>query len=242
MKQVILFLFFCQALTAFGQEKMLSKIKLKNGSKIKAEIIENRPGEFVQIKLTAEQLTTINYADIISIHNTHYQYDSDFELKEGLSFEGSYAFMFGKSGSFDELRVGMSLGVVGSYRFKPYFSVGAGVELNALYVNSDYLLFPIFGRISGSFSEKKVTPYYILDLGWSSASSGNDLGEDFDMQGGYLFRPEIGVRINQVRIGVGLQNQMVRTRYTTNLWWGDEQVVEEERMLRNIRIGVSVIF
>jgi hypothetical protein len=91
-------------------------------------------------------------------------------------------------------------------------------------------------------SNKRVAPYYILDLGWSSASTGEMNQEDFEMQGGLLLRPEIGIRVNKLRIGFGYQSQQIRTSYSSFLWWGDEQLVEEKRMMRNIRIGVSVIF
>ena len=242
MKSLLLILLLGLSTAVFGQEPVLSKIKLKNGTSIKGRVVENKPGDYITIMLTEDQFSTIDYADIISIRDQYYHYDSQFKLEKGLNVEGSYAFMFGKAGGMDELRVGMSLGVTASYRFRSYLALGAGVEINTLYVNSDFLLVPMYARISGSLTPKKVAPYYIFDFGWSTASTGEEIGQDFDMEGGFLFRPEIGVRVNQVRIGVGYQNQVVHTRYTTNFWWGGEQIIEEDRVLRNIRLGVSVIF
>jgi hypothetical protein len=136
----------------------------------------------------------------------------------------------------------MSLGVTGNYRFNPYVTLGAGIEVNSLYVNSNYLLVPIYARLSGSFSENRSVPYYILNIGWSSASTGDMIEEDFAMKGGLFLRPEIGVRVNKVRLGVGYQIQQLETSYRNDLWWGDEQVVVEKRIMRNIRLGVSVLF
>lgn len=243
MKKLLFILCFSLILQAAAQDAgQFSKIKLKNGAEMTALIVEHYPGDYIKVKLGEGQFSKINYTEIASIHDKNYHYRGQFSLENGFYLEGAYAFMFGKSGDMNELRVGMSLGLTGNFRFNPYLSLGAGVEINALYVNSDYFLLPLYGRVSGSFSNKRVSPYYIVDLGWSSASTGNMLQEDFEMRGGLFIRPEIGIRINKVRIGFGYQNQQVRTSYSNFLWWGGEQLVEEKRMMRHIRLGMSVLF
>lgn len=243
MKSSLIIVFAFLAHFCIGQDtSMLSKIKLKNGTEFRAVIVENQPGEFIKIRITEDELSTIKYADIASIRQEQYRYHTEFTLPRGLFVEGAYAFMFGKSGGNDDLRVGMSLGATLNYRFNPHLALGAGIDVNTLYVNGNYLLVPFYARISGSMSAKRVAPYYILDLGWSTASTGDMLEADYKMQGGPMFRPELGVRVNKVRIGIGYQNQQISTTYTNTWWWGDQEVVEEERILRNIRLGVSVIF
>ena len=242
MKKLLIVCLFL-ATSAIGQElASFSKIRLKNGSEFTAQIVENHPGDFIKIKLGEGQFSTIKYGDIASIKDKNYQFKSEFRLEKGLFAETAFAFMFGKSGELGDVRVGMSLGATGNYRFNPYLALGAGVEINTLYVNSDFFLVPIYARISGSFSERRVVPYYMLDLGWSSASTGEQQADDYEMSGGLFVRPEIGIRFNKVRVGFAYQNQQVRTSYANNFWWSGEQLVEEKRIMRNIRMGVSVIF
>lgn len=240
---IIILLWIGLSVPAIGQElNNFSKIKLLDGSEYSALIVENHPGDFIRIRISEGQLSTINYADIESIRGKNHRYQKQTSLEKGFFAESAYAFMFGKPGGEGDLRVGMSLGLTGNFRFNPYLSLGAGVEVNALYVNSNFLLIPVYGRISGSFADKRVAPYYMLDLGWSAASTSDGREPDFEMKGGIMLRPEVGVRINRVRIGIGYQNQRVSTSYTNNFWWRDEQLVEEHRVMRNIRMGVSVIF
>lgn len=243
MRVFTLIIFIFLASQGFAQESLtLSKIKLNDGSEFTATIIENQPGKFIKIKFASDQYATIDYAQITLIRNKNYNYHSRFELPRGLYVEAAYAFMFGKSGEYGDPRIGMSLGATLNYRFNPYLAVGAGADVNTLFVNSNYLLIPVYARVSGSLATKLVSPYYMLDIGWSSASTGDMLESDYEIMGGAMVRPEVGVRINKVRIGLGYQIQKLHTSYTNDWWWGDQQEVEEQRTMRNIRLGISVIF
>ena len=242
---IIVLLLSISGLT-FSQDLVsLSKVKLKDGSQFTAQIIENQPGSFIKIRVTGDQTTIIQYSEIESIKAKNFTYFTEFYLPRKFFLEGAYSFVFGKSGTYDDLRAGISLGLTGNYRFYPSLSVGLGIGVDALYLNSSFLLVPLYGRISGSLEQKRISPYYIFDFGWSAASTGDNRETDVTMNGGYMIRPEAGVRINSLRIGVAYQIQKITTSQINNLWWGwgnDQQLIEETRIMRNIKFGVSIIF
>lgn len=240
---LIVLIVLAVSVTSFGQEKAsLSRIKLKDGSEFTAKIVENRPGNYIKISISGNQTSTIYYEAIESIKDKSYSYHSKFMLPQGLYFDGSYAFLFGRSGGMNDLRVGMALGGTANYRFNPYLETGVGVEISVLYVNGNYLLVPMFARISGSVVEKRISPYYQLDMGWSTASTGNISEQDLEMKGGLFLRPSIGIRFNNVKVGFAYQVQNIETSYQFDLWRSGNELVEEKRVMRNLSIGASVIF
>ena len=237
-----LFVLFFVQLSIAQNHNSLSRIKLKDGSEFTAKIIENRPGHYIKISISAGQASTISYDLIESIKDKNYRYKSKFLLPRGFYFDGNYAFLFGRSTTLSDLRVGMSLGGSANYRINPYFETGIGTEISVLYVNANYLLVPIYARISGSVAEKRISPYYQFDLGWSSASSGNEAEQDIKTKGGLFLRPAIGIRFNKVKVGISYQLQNIETSFRNGFWWGGEDRTEEKRLMRNLTIGASIIF
>ena len=243
MKKVLisLFLLTVASFTVQAQEEVSykSKIKLKDGSELRVVIIENVPEKYVRIKLPGNETATINYADILSIKHKDYVYEQNFDLPKGLYFEGTTALLFGRSSEYTK-RVGIILGVTASYRFYPGLSLGLGVEPT---MASNFLLMPIYARISGDFKEKRQGLTYFVDAGWSLARNTDIYYETVRTAGGWFLRPGLGLRLNQFTLTVAYQVQKVTTTSQNPVsQWALEQVLVEERVMRNVVLGVRLAF
>ena len=153
--------------------------------------------------------------------------------------DGSFGFLFGRSSEFSSPRVGVDIGVSGNYRFNSFLSLGLGSEATALAVSEGQFLFPVYARLRGHMAERRVAPIYILDAGWAFA--GKSKSENSLVNGGWFVRPAIGLQINKFTVSVGYQLQKIITT-TENSWWGAGDQLVEERLMKNINIGVNLIF
>jgi len=238
----ILFILLFVVSLAYAQDvASQSKIKLTDGSELYVLIIENVPGKYILIKLPGSEKATIDYRDIVSIKHKNFVYHEKFVLPQGFYMDGTFSLLFGRSSEFSSVRVGLGLGVSGNYRFNSFLSLGLGTEANALFVNEGSFTFPVYARIRGNFVERRIAPVYILDAGWSFVAN-NQSGNSM-VAGGWFFRPAIGLQINKFNISVGYQLQKITTS-TENprWWWGRDQQVVEERLVKNITLGASLRF
>lgn len=243
MRGLITFLGIITSVLTYGQETFsYSKIKLKDGSELKTTIIENVPGDYIKIRIMEGQEPIISYDNIILIKHKNYVYHSKFYLPEGFYIDASYAMLFGKASEFSSTRFGMSLNVAANYRFNSYISLGVGVEPTALFVSGNYQMLPIYIHFTGNVQERRVSPVYSLDIGWSFVGSSEQNNDFTSVAGGYFVRPGIGVRFNKFVVGLSYQLQNVNTTIERDLWWGDQSVINEDRLMRNIRLSASVIF
>ena len=103
------------------------------------------------------------------------------------------------------------LDVVAGYRFSQYLKAGLGLgaryytDNNAVRTTTKKWALPIYLDVRGNFipdDYRNVVPFYAVDLGAS-------------MQGGFLFRPTVGLRIGQKRnafiVGLGYSGQDLKT-------------------------------
>ena len=239
---IIIFILFAISSADAQKRESYSKIKLKDGSELRVTVIENIPGKYVKIKFSGDQVSTLNYADIASIRHKNYVYQSRFVLPRKFYIDGSFGLIFGKVDDFGTSRVGMSISVAGNYRLNSYLSLGLGIEPSALYINSNYLLLPIYLHVTGNLAERRTSAFYMFDLGYSTADSNETDSETIAMDGGIFIRPGIGIRFNKVVVGLSYQIQKISTTRNSDLWWGDQRTTIEERTMRNVRLGFSIIF
>jgi hypothetical protein len=241
-KLSILFALLFTAYLGYAQdEASRSKIKFTDGSELNVLIIENVPGKFIKIQLPGSEEVTIDYKNIVSIKHKSFVYHQKFRLPKGFYMDGSFSLLFGKSSEFSDIRAGIAIGASGNYRFNSYLSLGLGTEFTALFISDGKFMFPVYARIRGSFTEKRVAPVYLVDAGWSFVA--NDPDSFSTVDGGWFARPALGIRINKFTATVGYQLQQITTTTVNNWWWGGgEQTTVEERLMKNISFSASLMF
>ncbi len=217
-----------------------SKIRLEDGSEMQVMIIENVPGKYIKIKLPGNEEATIDYKNIVSIKHKSFVYHTSFKLPKGFYLDGSFSFLFGRSSEFSSTRLGIGLGVSGNYRFNSYLSLGLGTEATALAASEGQFVFPVYARLRGHMAERRIAPIYILDAGWAFA--GKSKSENSFVDGGWFVRPAIGLQINKFTVSVGYQLQKITTTTDNSWWWGAGDQLVEERLMKNINIGINLIF
>jgi hypothetical protein len=241
LKKLLFLLILFYSFSALAQETVSnSKIKLVDGSELQVLIIENLPGKYIKIKLPGDEDVIINYRDIVSIKHKSFVYHAKFLLPKGFFVDGSFSFLFGRSSEFSDLRFGLAIGLTANYRFNSYFAAGLGVEPTALFVNGGNMLLPVYAHFSGSFIERRIAPVYMLDAGWSLAA--NDPSSNATVDGGWFFRPTIGLQINKFTLGIGYQLQKITTTTDNAWWWGDNGLTVEERLMKNIIFSAHLYF
>ena len=219
----------------------LSKIKLIDDSELHVLIIENVPGKYIRIKLPGTEEAVIEYKNIVSIKHKSFVYHGKFQLPKGFYMDGSFSLLFGKSSAVSPLRLGLGLGVSANYRFNSFLSLGLGTEVSALFINEGAFIFPVYARLRGNFVERRITPVYLLDVGWSFVA--NDKNSSSTVDGGWFARPAIGLQINKFTVSVGYQLQKTTTTTFNSWWWGGgDQLIVEERLMKNISFGASLMF
>ena len=241
-KLIIILLLAVISSLAYAQEvSSQSKIKLTDGSELHVLIIENVPGKYIKIKIPGNDEATIDYSNIVSIKHKSFVYHQKFTLPKGFYMDGTFSLLFGRSSEFSSPRVGLGLGTTGNYRFNSFLSLGLGAEVNALFVDEGAFVFPIYARIGGNFVERRISPVYLLDAGWSFVN--NDKDSNSSISGGWFARPALGLQINKFTVSVGYQLQKTTTTTENSWWWGGgDQLVVEERLMKNITFGARLIF
>ena len=240
-KLEILFVLLIVASLSYAQDvTSQSKIKLIDGSELRVLILENVPGKYIKVKIPGNEAATIDYKNIISIKHKSFVYHASYKLPRGFYMDGSFSFLFGRSAEFSSPRLGVGIGVSGNYRFNSYLSLGLGTEATALAITEGQFVFPVYARLRGNFIERRVAPIYILDAGWAFA--GKTKSENSWIDGGWFVRPAIGLQINKFTVTVGYQLQKITTTTENSWWWGTGDHLVEERLMKNINVGVNLIF
>jgi len=239
MKKALILILVAGAIGLHAQDlKFLSKIKLKDGSELHVAILENVPGKYIKIQLPGDTEATIDYDKILSIKHKNYSYQPEFHLPGGVFFEGSTSLLFGRTNEYSG-RAGLVLGFTANYRFNSVISIGLGADPSIL---TGYLLLPIYAHFSGNFVEKRVAPVYFLDAGWSFARANKGSAEEVSTEGGWFVRPGVGMRFNKLTVSLGYQLQEITTTSDIISWWSGDQHVVEERIMKNIVLGISLSF
>jgi hypothetical protein len=215
-----------------------SKIKLTDGTELRALIIKNVPGMYIKIGLPGNEEATIDYQNITLIKHKDFSYHEKFILPKGIYYTGGTSLLFGKSTSYST-RVGLAFTATANYRFNSNISLGLGVEPTIL---TGYSILPVYARLSGDVYERRVSPVYFLEAGWSLVKASGETRGTVNADGGWFLRPGIGLRINRFTISLAYQLQKVNTTSEIFDWWGGNQFVVEERLMKNIKAGVSLMF
>lgn len=142
--------------------------------------------------------------------------------------------------------MGLGLQISSGRQFNRMIGAGIGVGIEKLssldnFYYSDVVSFPIFAEARGYLTDKFVTPYYALGLGWALAGKSDDdfEGSTNDWKGGWLSQWQLGLRIgDHFTVHTGLRFQ--RKTRTWSRWWGVEG--EDRIFQRRFEFGIGLVF
>jgi hypothetical protein len=147
----------CFVNSVSAQDDKVDVIYLKTGDTLKGRIKLIYPGEGFLIKTGDHRSVKVYAGDTISITRELMPY---YYKEKGYYFHG-------------EGNIGMQIGtmIINGYKFSRLLSLGLG--LGILYdpkasnngFNGAYI--PVFAEYSGDILKKKVTPYYLVDIGYN---------------------------------------------------------------------------
>ncbi len=235
LKAVILVLFISVLSVAktFAQEPMEDVIYLKNGSVYRGMIIEQVPNVSMKIQTLGGNIFFVTIADVTKITkenkvqegNNYNHFEPPFMhgWHKGDSTHNQFrpkrkGYFFNAQILVENLQGGVR--IINGYKFNRFAYLGVGIGFdnvfNAPYVRSHQsiskssyqgLYFPIYLYYAGDILNKRVTPYYALELGYTMGpKKGTNLmnGDGFDrnnMRGGAFGGLGLGIKVNTRRGG-----------------------------------------
>ncbi|WP_320053207.1 outer membrane beta-barrel protein [uncultured Acetobacteroides sp.] len=215
-KLAVTFAFMLCCLFTFAQESYQDVVYLKNGSVIRGMIIEQVPNKSLKIQ-TADRSVFVYQIDEVEKMTKELNQAQVTAPKVKKESKSGYFLHLENSVGIGVGQYGMDMvkfSVINGYRFNQYLSLGAGIGLKQGSISddlfdSDNAYLPIFTNFRVNFTNKKITPYFSLDLG-----SVFNLTEDDD-EPELLFSPSIGVKFKftqrmGLNVGMGYELQSVK--------------------------------
>ena len=245
---------------------------LVNGTRIEGFIVESTFKDYIKIRVADSDPLVVSFHKIRKIkfypgtqraqpsdtmpghtggNNILAQYAPGIKTKS-IFHEVTGSLMFGQGNT------NVSLQAVNGYQFNRY--VGAGLGLGVDHYD-DYSALPLFLEAKGYLFDRKVTPFYFVDLGYAFAWKNGNIGnnyQNFEVDGGFGWQLGLGYQFNFEQGGMvlkfGYKNQSVHDSYSypnyytgftdiTNDGSGNNMVdVQEDRVLRRFVVSVGFLF
>ncbi len=221
---LLLAVFLCTASQSlFGQKNKKwyneATVELKNGSIIKGELL-SLSEDTVKIQILGGSIFVYPQSEVKLV-----------TVSENRTYTGIRTFQYRRTGihygilttaNFATEDGGIGLTGVVSHQYNNYLAAGIGVGYHEFSVNNGVRIIPIHLQVSGNLSEKPVTPYYHLGVGYSFAL-GNPNFDIIDTKGGILIHPALGIRFDfyngsSMMLDFGYQFQQVEI--TSQRWNG----------------------
>jgi len=235
----------CLATNVFAfqyQDEKLGKVKLKDGTVYKSQILAIDGSKNVTMSLPENKNFTVPSDLIFKIKAPGIRYYGSIKPTKGFTGSVSFGLLFGKSSDFSGMRGGVSLVGVFGYQFTDLLGVGIGG--GAEFIN-DLVTAPLFVRFDGVMLRTRVTPIYNVDLGGSFAwYNDNGFNQFNDVKGGWLVRPGLGVKFQNLNNSLYflISYQVQRLQYeTTSRWQSDFQSIEL-RTMKNLKYTFGIKF
>lgn len=179
-------------------EAEIYHIYLNDGSFLKGYLLNSKEDDPVQLKTLAGDEFSIKQSSITSISKIT---TDQFILPDGRTInpDGWYkSVLFGFMPAWSDDRFGSDV-ILGlnmfdfsmGYQFNQYASIGAGLGWDMY----DMSIFSIHTTMRGFMHKRNISPYYSLQAGYGIAADlGNNWGDRWDLKGGPLVHPAIGLR------------------------------------------------
>ena len=230
---------------AFGQHN-LAKIYLKDGSKIRGIIVENKFDAYIKVLVLDTQQIVISYDKIKRFKSVSFSYRSFYNKETGHFNETSAGLIFLKSSEFSGVSPDWTLHTVNGIRIRPKIRTGIGIGID-MYGETSAL--PIYISVRGDIGSGRVVPVINLNLGYAPMwvkSSYREWTDIDNVKGGMYW--EIGSGIKIKGINSALMFNLVYKHQSGNLsfrdvWWnGSGNISVVKRKFRNIAFTVGVAF
>jgi len=155
--------------------------------------------------------------------------------------DGFYNITYGnliKRGEYyaDRLCSGVGVQNITGIQFSKYVGLGIGIGLINFDDFPESKIIPIFTEFRGYLSEKKVSPYYNLAIGYNIAAAKIENSIDEKRKGGAFFHPAIGYKFGSDQaafmIDLGVQIANINYEYNSETRFIKENVRYQRVVLR----------
>ena len=243
---IALLILLFSATSLFGFQSQLvppiGKIKLKNGTLLKTQILDIDLHHNVTIGLPDKQQVVIASDHIYKVKARGIRHYGSLPDQQGFTGSVSFGLLFGKSSERSGMRTGVAIDGVFGYRLTSLlgFGIGAGAE----FVN-DLITAPLYMRFDGQLLNTRVSPIYTMDIGGSFAWYNSNNFNRFDsVHGGWFLRPGVGVRFrnltNSIYMLVSYQVQTLT--YESSSEWRTDLTSVEKRTMKNLKYTIGIKF
>jgi len=174
-------------------------VYLNNGSIIKGRIIEQVPNQSIKIQIADGSIFSYPMSSIakvtkdasaVTAKSNYDEDDSAIDSESRPRFKAIVNMDYAIAMYNGDVQTGTLItNFIGGVQFNPYFSAGTGVGLYYYTVNNSghSTLIPVFADFRANFSNKRISPFFSMDVGYLF-----DASNDFTGVGLFL-SPTFGV-------------------------------------------------
>ena len=236
---------FMSAGIAFGQHN-LAKIYLKDGSKIRGIIVENKFDAYIKVLVLDTQQIVISYDKIKRFKSVSFSYRSFYNKETGHFNETSAGLIFLKSNKFSDVAPEWTIHTVNGIRIRPKIRTGLGIGLD-MYGETSAL--PIYLSVRGDIGSGRVVPVINLNLGYAPMwvnSSYREWTDIDNVKGGMYWEIGSGIKIKGINsallFNLAYKHQSENLTYIDEWWSRGGNISVVKRKFRNIAFTVGVAF
>lgn len=228
-KMLLSALFILMAVFSLSAKDFEEVVYLKNGSIVRGQIIETIPNESLKIETQDGNVFFFRMEEVLKMTK-----EEPFKRKDHKKFNKPKGYFGLLEGSIPCLIGEIGATVVNGYRVCPQFAVGGGIGF--LFFGN--LNIPLFLHLRSDFLNRRVSPYFALNLGYNLSLFQSDT---FIKYNGFFAAPSLDVSYNvgQYRMTTGLE-------FSANQAWEsdyyDEFGYSQSRIwlgALNIKVGFS---
>ena len=188
---------------SMGQRRVFEEdvVYLKNGSILRGKIVEQIPNQSVSIEVFSGTIYTYQTSEIEKITRE----PSKYITIRAKMYKAYLPITYRKKGAYQQLSLGtafnqnrwnepttsVNLNYRIGYHFNTHLNVGAGTGFD-FYEGGTIL--PMFVDVWGDLFDKKITPTYMVNLGYGHGLSGTWRHNVFE--GGFMSHGAFGVKFN----------------------------------------------
>jgi len=197
---IIILIFISVQINAQKSDISKDKLVLKNGSIIYGELLNYNPSKIIEFKLTDNTVLSIPDSNIVSIQTNYISDKNDMSGSNTKKIYSYVAFDLSPSNSVSNNRYGSSSSGTGigteysiQYRLSKYLFTGIGIGVQTYNTFEKAVFYPVYADIMTLVNSSKTTPFFRVQLGYSSVSSSNE-NHLTGFEGGLMFNPAFGIK------------------------------------------------
>jgi len=166
-------------------------VELKNGSILKGELMEMSE-DTVKIKIAGGSIFVYPQSKVKLVTMSE---DRVFRPRSFKYRRTGLMYGLAATSNFANEDGGIGLSALVMHQYNNYLAAGASIGFHSFSVNNGVQTIPIQLQVSGNLSEKPVTPYYSMGLGYAFALGNTDF-DILEAKGGLILHPALGIRFD----------------------------------------------